>query len=74
MNQNSGEFINEDWLNHLIVKKIQLYVPIRNNMMIHRKEDAPIMASWQFNNLKSGTFRHCNNMVPRQKHCLSLWI
>jgi len=66
------EFIGEDWFHHLIVKKIPFYIRIRNNMMIHRKGEPPIKASWLFNNLRFGTFRHCEKMYYLGKNIVYL--
>jgi len=56
------EFIGEVWFEDLIRQKVPFYIRIRNNMMIHRTGTVPIKASWLFNNLKIGSFKHCDKL------------
>lgn len=66
------EFIGEDWFESLIRHKIPFYIRIRNNMMVHRGDGIPIKASWLFNNLKVGSFKHCNKLYYLGKNLVYL--
>ncbi len=54
------EFIGEEWFEDLIRQKIPFYIRIRNNMMVHRHGKPPIKAFWLFNNIKTGSYKHCD--------------
>jgi hypothetical protein len=56
------EFIGEEWFDDLIRQRIPFYIRIRNNMMIHRHGTPPIKAFWLFNNIKTGSYKHCGKL------------
>ncbi len=66
------EFIGEEWFENLIRQKIPFYIRIRSNMMVHRNGTLPIKAFWLFNNIKAGTYKHCDKLYYLGKNLVYL--
>ncbi len=58
------EFICNEWLNYLNIHKIPYHIRIRENFDVHIPRNNHIVkASWQFNDLKIGQFKHYTKIV-----------
>lgn len=56
------EFIGEQWFEYLISHKVSFYIRLRNNMLVRRRGHEPKKVFWLFNNLKHGSYRHCDKL------------
>lgn len=58
------EFVGYEWLNYLNINKIPYHIRIRENFDVHIPRNNHIVkASWLFNGLKIGQFKHYNKIV-----------
>ena len=66
------EFIGEQWFEDLISFKISFYIRLRNNMLVKQKGQEPKKVFWLFNNLKHGSYRHCEKLYYLGKNLIYL--
>ena len=66
------EFIGEQWFKELIRYKVHFYIRLRNNMLVKRKGQEPKKVFWLFNNLKHGSYRHCEKIYYLGKNLVYL--
>jgi len=58
------EFVGEKWIDYLNSEQIRYYIRIRNNFKVYLPgKHKEIKASWLFNNLKPGQYKHYNKIV-----------
>lgn len=66
------EFVGEEWFEDLIRLKISFYIRLRNNMLVRKNSQEPKPVFWLFNNLKTGSYRHCNKLYYLGKNLVYL--
>ena len=58
------EFVGEKWIEYLNWEQIRYHIRIRNNFKVYiPRKGKEIRASWLFNNLRPGQYRHYDKIV-----------
>jgi hypothetical protein len=58
------EFVGKKWIEYLNLNSIRYHIRIRNNFKVYLpKKQKEVRASWLFNNLKVGVYKHYTKIV-----------